>query len=76
MRRYRCFIPLLLMMWLATGFAYWWQADWWYYVGSGPEQWPKFQAPWCEQLVVSAVVGSFIVGLVVVIAARLWGRFR
>ena len=39
--------------------------DWWYYVGSGPKSWPKFQASWWEQLAVSAVVGSFFTVLVV-----------
>jgi hypothetical protein len=61
----RWLFPLFVVMWLAAGIAFWWQDDWWYYVGSGPERWPKFLAPWWEQLVVSVVVGFFFAGLVV-----------
>jgi MFS family permease len=50
---------------LAAGLAFWHQADWWYYVGAGPERWPKFKAPAWEQFVVSAVAGGFFGGVAV-----------
>jgi len=54
------------MLWLfivtsvVASLIYWWFADWWFYVGTGPDAWPKFKMPWWGQVVVSSIVGSAV----------------
>ena len=72
MRRHHVLKLLFTLMVLMFGFVFWQQADWWYYVGTGPESWPKFTAPAWEQIVVSSLVGSIFGEFVVGVASLFW----
>lgn len=48
---------------LVFGLAYWWQTDWWAYVGVGPDRMPKFTMPWWWQFGESGLVGAAAGGL-------------
>ena len=52
-----------------AGLTYWWCADWWAYVGEGPDRWPKFEMPWWWQVIESLIVGSVTGGMLVGVAA-------
>ncbi len=71
------YASVFLVVALATGFAYWWQQDWWADVelSNGPV--PKFELPWWVQLPVSSLVGGFWGCLAVLALAavkRFWPR--
>ena len=74
MARRRPYLLFFLVAAMIAGVVYWRYADWWVYVGIGPDAWPKFIMPWWFQLGASAVVGVLaatpLVGL-----ARLVGWF-
>jgi len=72
MRRSHVFLLLFVLTALASGLLFWLQADWWYYVGTGPDRWPKFKAPAWEQFVVSAIVGAFFGGVMVGVGSLVW----
>ena len=57
---------------VVSGLVFWWRTDWWYYVGTGPDRWPKFKAPAWEQALVSSIVGVVIGGAVVGAVFLLW----
>ena len=61
----RSYLWLFLVVALAAGLLFWWHADWWAYVGTGPNRWRKFIMPWWWQLGVSSIVGAAAGGLVV-----------
>jgi hypothetical protein len=44
-------------------FVFWLQADWWAYMGTGPDRKRKFIMPWWWQLGMSSIVGVGASGL-------------
>jgi len=65
MRRFHLLALLFVVMSLASGIVFWRQADWWYYVVTDHDRWPKFKSPAWEQFVVSSLVGVFFGGIMV-----------
>jgi hypothetical protein len=57
MPRRHSYLWFFLLSALFAAVVYWRNADWWVYVGTGPERWAKFIMPWWWQIGESAVVG-------------------